>query len=162
LDVINLNAVDSRANSSWSITNGTFNLTTQDGTVTATGFERVNFSDGSLALDINGDAGQAYRLYQAALDRTPDAVGLGYWISALDGGTSLNTAAADFIASSEFQQLYGTTFPIALSLQRSIKTCCIVRRTVQGMRFGLITSATDIRGLRPWPPFPKVLKIKQM
>ena len=33
-----------------------------------------------LALDINGTAGQVYRLYQAAFDRKPDLVGLGYWI----------------------------------------------------------------------------------
>ena len=44
------------------------------GTDTIIGFKRLEFNDGTLALDIDpGDtAGQAYRLYQAAFARTPD------------------------------------------------------------------------------------------
>lgn len=69
--------------------------------------ERLSFSDTMLAFDIEGDAGQAYRLYQAAFDRIPDKVGLGYWIEQMDNGTSLINVANSFINSTEFQSLYG-------------------------------------------------------
>lgn len=69
--------------------------------------ERVQFSDKSIALDINGTAGQAYRLYQAAFGRKPDLEGLGYWIKDMDKGSSLTTVAAGFFQSPEFQKLYG-------------------------------------------------------
>lgn len=71
--------------------------------------ERVHFTDRSLALDTDGVAGQAYRLYQAAFDRTPDKPGLGYWIDKMDAGASLYQVAAGFVASSEFQALNGTS-----------------------------------------------------
>ncbi|MES2148382.1 MAG: DUF4214 domain-containing protein [Pseudomonadota bacterium] len=70
--------------------------------------ERLSFSDGALAFDIAGDGGQAYRVYQAAFNRVPDLGGLGFWISVMDYGTTLNEVAAAFIASSEFQVLYGS------------------------------------------------------
>jgi hypothetical protein len=69
--------------------------------------ERLQFSDKSVALDINGNAGEAYRLYQAAFDRTPDKAGLGFWIDSLDKGVSLHDAARGFIDSAEFASLYG-------------------------------------------------------
>ena len=72
-----------------------------------TNVERLQFTNGYVALDINGDAGQAYRLYQAAFNRTPDVPGLGYQTNALDNGLSLVQVAANFIASPEFQATYG-------------------------------------------------------
>jgi hypothetical protein len=69
--------------------------------------ERIRFSDGAVALDLDGVAGQAYRLYQAAFDRTPDLPGLGYWIAQMDRGLTLNEAAAAFSASKEFVDMYG-------------------------------------------------------
>jgi hypothetical protein len=74
---------------------------------TLVGVERLQFSDASVALDINGTAGEAYRLYQAAFDRTPDADGLGYWIKMMDSGQTLQQVAAGFVASQEFASLYG-------------------------------------------------------
>ena len=71
------------------------------------GVERVAFSDQTIALDVDGNAGQAYRLYQAAFDRQPDLPGLGFWIKALDNGYSLSTVARNFVDSPEFQSLYG-------------------------------------------------------
>lgn len=44
-----------------------------------TGIERLKFDDTMVTLDIYGSAGQAYRLYQAAFNRTPDLGGMGYW-----------------------------------------------------------------------------------
>ena len=72
-----------------------------------TNVERLQFTNGIVALDINGDAGQAYRLYQAAFNRTPDVGGLGYQTNALDTGLSLVQVASNFIASPEFQTTYG-------------------------------------------------------
>ena len=69
--------------------------------------ERLQFSDKTIALDIDGNAGQAYRVYQAAFDRTPDNSGLKYWISFMDAGNSLETVAYGFINSYEFTALYG-------------------------------------------------------
>jgi hypothetical protein len=69
--------------------------------------ERLHFADTAVALDIGGNAGQAYRIYQAAFNRAPDAVGLGFWISAMDHGSSLAQVADGFVQSAEFTQLYG-------------------------------------------------------
>lgn len=69
--------------------------------------ERVQFGDGMVALDVDGSAGQAYRLYQAAFDRTPDKAGLGYWIAMIDHGQTLQDVARDFAASPEFTSLVG-------------------------------------------------------
>lgn len=69
--------------------------------------ERLQFADGVLALDISGNAGQAYRIYQAAFDRTPDTDGLGYWTGRLDTGTSLTQVASEFVGSQEFRDIYG-------------------------------------------------------
>jgi hypothetical protein len=81
-----------------------------DGTVTLSNVERFSFSDTVIALDVDGTAGQAYRIYRAAFDRDPmvdDAAGLGYWIAQMDAGMSLFKVAARFIDSAEFRSLYG-------------------------------------------------------
>ena len=77
------------------------------GTDTLTGVERLRFSDSAVALDVDGAAGQTYRIYQAAFNRTPDKGGLGYWISRMDGGTAGAEVAAGFMASDEFTGIYG-------------------------------------------------------
>ena len=69
--------------------------------------ERLFFDDAKVALDITGNAGQAYRLYQAAFDRTPDIGGLGYQMNELDRGMDLTWVAGNFLASPEFQAKYG-------------------------------------------------------
>lgn len=70
--------------------------------------ERLAFDDHVLAFDIDGDAGQAYRLYHAALDRAPDLDGLNFWIGARDGGATLHAIADGFIQSTEFATRFGT------------------------------------------------------
>lgn len=85
--------------------------------------ERINFTDVSLAFDIEGNAGQAYRLYKAAFDRTPDRSGLGYWIKELDNGAHLQDVANSFISSTEFLSLYGASpnnLQIATSLYQHV------------------------------------------
>ncbi|AWN35696.1 DUF4214 domain-containing protein [Methylobacterium radiodurans] len=81
----------------------------RNGSDTLINVERVKFSDGTLAFDIDGTAGQAYRLYQAALNRLPDAAGLSWHVSRADRGTSLHDAAVNFLSSPEFAQRYGAT-----------------------------------------------------
>jgi hypothetical protein len=69
--------------------------------------ERIVFDDTALAFDTDGNAGQVYRLYQAAFAREPDAAGLGYWLAQNDHGASLASIAQDFVHSREFASLYG-------------------------------------------------------
>jgi serralysin len=83
-------------------------ITDSTGTDTVTNVERLQFIDKTVALDINATAGQAYRIYQAAFNRTPDNGGLKYWIGVMDSGVPLTSVSGGFIASAEFQKLYGT------------------------------------------------------
>jgi Tol biopolymer transport system component len=85
----------------------TVQLSGQSGSDSLVNVERIQFSNKSVALDIDGASGQAFRLYQAAFGRTPDLAGLGYWINRIDNGTSLLDVSRSFIGSGEFQSLYG-------------------------------------------------------
>lgn len=69
--------------------------------------ERLQFADGNIALDVGGTAGQLYRLYAAAFDRTPDESGIGFWLKAMDGGAQLSGIAEHFANSPEFVGRYG-------------------------------------------------------
>lgn len=83
-------------------------LVGNDGKDLLSNIERIDFADIDVAFDINGAAGEAYRLYQAAFNRAPDLEGLGYWINALDNGHSLVNVASGFINSNEFRNVYGS------------------------------------------------------
>jgi len=74
---------------------------------TLTGVERLQFSDTAVAYDIDGNAGKMFRLYQAALNRTPDKEGLGWWINAADHGADWDNMAQGFTHSAEWTKLYG-------------------------------------------------------
>lgn len=82
-------------------------LNVRDGLDTVANVERLHFTDHTVAFDIEGDAGQAFRLYQAALDRTPDDHGLASWINYMDNGAQLNMVSQKFIDSQEFGAKYG-------------------------------------------------------
>jgi hypothetical protein len=88
----------------------TDSVQSRDGVNTLVNVQRLQFSDMNVALD-NGatqHAGQAYMLYKAAFNRTPDLGGLGFWIKALDNGADLiNGVAQNFVKSTEFTNLYG-------------------------------------------------------
>jgi len=77
------------------------------GTDVLDGVERLVFNDLAVGLDLDGNAGKMYRLYQAAFDRAPDHVGLGFWIDAVDRGVTFMSVSRDFTLSPEFAQLYG-------------------------------------------------------
>jgi len=86
------------------VTDGVAN---RDGIDTLSGIERLTFSDQILAFDLSGNAGQGYRVYQAAFARTPDLPGLSYWVKQLDNGLSLRDVAFGFTQSAEFRAAYG-------------------------------------------------------
>jgi hypothetical protein len=88
-------------------TGGSYTVTDKAGTAQQlTGVERIAFSDATVALDVDGNAGQAYRIYQAAFNRTPDKPGLGYWINAMDHGQSFQSVAQGFLDSDEYHKAY--------------------------------------------------------
>ena len=94
------------------ITTGWLISSTTDGNDTISNVERLQFTDLNLALDIDAanSAGGIYRLYKAALDRTPDLGGLGYWIAQADAGTKdAVRMATDFTYADEFKTLYGVS-----------------------------------------------------
>jgi hypothetical protein len=76
-------------------------------TTTVPADARLRFADISVALDLDGAAGQAYRLYRATFDRVPDPPGIGYWMGVLDQGAGLWQVAAGFMESPEFAARYG-------------------------------------------------------
>ncbi len=82
-------------------------LSGKDGADTLFNVERLQFADQMVSLDVGGVAAQAYRVYQAAFDRAPDAAGLGYWIANMEKGATLASVAQAFIGSKEFRDAYG-------------------------------------------------------
>lgn len=85
-------------------------VTGKDGTDTLLGIERLSFADKEYALDtgVGEVAGSAYRIYQAAFDRTPDTGGLSFWLERMDRGMDLIEVSARFIDSQEFRAMYGS------------------------------------------------------
>jgi hypothetical protein len=86
-----------------------YTVTARNGDVqTLIDVERIVFADKTVAIDVDGNAGAAYRLYQAAFNRTPDTAGLGFWINAIDHGMQLRDVAQGFVGSAEFKTTYGS------------------------------------------------------
>jgi hypothetical protein len=109
----------SGARSDYTVVNdgGNVVISNGDGATSLGKVERIQFGDLTVALDTDGKAGDAYRLYQAAFNRAPDKDGLGFWIKALDGGQTLHGAAEAFVTSNEFAGLYGANTSDAQFLQ---------------------------------------------
>jgi hypothetical protein len=111
------------------------------------GVERIKFADTGIGLDIDGIGGQAYRVYQAAFDRTPDAGGLGFWMSAMDKGTTLEQVAAGFMQSAEFVKLYGAN-PSNKELVSKIYTN-VLHRAVEQAGLDYWSAALDNKLVTP-------------
>lgn len=114
-----------------------YNFGNNGGSDTLDGVERLLFNYNAIALDIDGHGGQAYRLYQAAFGRTPDKTGLGYWIKALDQGSSLAHVAGEFVNSAEF-------------LSRSGGAASEDAAFVSLLYNNVLHRAADIGGLQYW------------
>lgn len=89
-----------------------------DGNATggALGASRLELDRGMLALDTGAGehAGVVYRLYQAALDRSTDPEGLGYWLDTIESGQlSLLDLARHILASEEFTATNGAAASLA-------------------------------------------------
>jgi hypothetical protein len=70
--------------------------------------ERIQFSDGFKAIDVDGIAGQVYRLYEAVYGRPSDKTGMGYWMDRMEHGTTLLQVSKEFITGQpEFVKQYG-------------------------------------------------------
>ena len=107
--------------------NSAYQIKTISGFEDITGYPLLRFSgeaitsgfrEVSAIVDIKGtfdqvtglstDSGKMFRLYNAAFKRLPDADGLRYWINQYSSGKSTaRDIASAFLASSEFNQLYG-------------------------------------------------------
>jgi subtilisin family serine protease len=107
-----------------------------DGSDVLINVERLVFTDTDVALDTSGNAGQVYRLYQAAFDRAPEKGGMGFWLHAMDVGTSLDSVAQSFVSSAEFKTLFGAT-PTAEQL-------------VMGMYHNVLHREPDAGGMQFW------------
>lgn len=104
----------SGARAGFTIERGVYGVSVTDkngvlGTDNLVNVERIQFGDTMVALDVDGSAGEVYRLYRAAFDREPDKGGLAYWIKALDTGNfTLTQISQMFLADKEAQALYST------------------------------------------------------
>ncbi|MCC2954762.1 DUF4214 domain-containing protein [Massilia sp. IC2-477] len=91
---------------------GVYGVTVTDtlgnlGTDNLINVERIQFNDTWKALDVDGIAGQAYRMYEAALGRAPEKAGLSYWIWRMENGSTIQQVASDFMKTTEFAGIYG-------------------------------------------------------
>ena len=85
-------------------------LVGQEGSVDfGPGVQLIEFHDARMSFDSAGNAGQTYRIYQAAFNRRPDPGGLGYWIGMMEAGTTPVDVAAAFMQSEEFTSQYGAS-----------------------------------------------------
>jgi hypothetical protein len=100
---IRANYTISKTTTGWTVSSSA------EGVDTLANVERLKFADTAIAFDTSGVGGQTYRLYRAAFNRTPDVGGLGFWISGMDGGVSLNAVAQGFVNSAEFKTVYGAS-----------------------------------------------------
>jgi hypothetical protein len=100
---------DSFAHATIQVTPSGVTVTTTNGFSGITNADRLQFSDAVVAFDVNGTAGFAYRLYQAAFHRTPDVAGLSSNIHLLDTALNDGQMSAAFVASAEFHNTYGPT-----------------------------------------------------
>lgn len=71
-----------------------------------TGVEQVQFRDGMVSLELDDAISQAWRLYEAGLDRMPDQGGLKFYADRLSAGVTAATIAREMLASPEATALY--------------------------------------------------------
>jgi hypothetical protein len=71
-----------------------------------TDVEVLRFSDAQVFVNTTSIA-PAYRLYQAAFNRTPDQSGLSFWAKVMNNGMGLREVSGEFVRSAEFRSIYG-------------------------------------------------------
>ncbi|MBB3104323.1 DUF4214 domain-containing protein [Azomonas macrocytogenes] len=80
-----------------------FTNTATSAVTTLSNVEIVGFGSQSIVIVDNQNDGNAMRLYEALLDRAPDAAGALYWLDQLDQGANPLDIANGFLNSQEFQ-----------------------------------------------------------
>jgi hypothetical protein len=84
-------------------------ITGRDGTQTLPANTVLTFTDGTGVYDPTGTAEDVARLYQALLQRAPDAPGLVAWTASIDNShVPISAVANSFATSPEFIQTYGS------------------------------------------------------
>lgn len=90
---------------------GTVNSTTvvggAEGTDSLVGIEAAAFVDGLMTFNADSQAAQLMRLYSAAFDRAPDALGFHIQLDAIESGVSFSEMARRFLQSDEFVSRFG-------------------------------------------------------
>jgi hypothetical protein len=86
-----------------------FTVVGPEGTQQLSNISQINFSDIAFTVDTSANAKSIFTLFEATFGRAPDAQGEAYWLGQLNGGASLSSIAAKFVASSEFQSHYGAS-----------------------------------------------------
>ena len=95
-----------------------FSVAISGTTIAGSNVGQISFIDGTVNYNTGSTGAQVARLYEAALGRAHDPVGLASWTQALNTGTPLVTIAAGFIGSTEFQALYpGSSNPTTFVTQ---------------------------------------------
>lgn len=69
--------------------------------------EELRFVDGRNVTNPGDTVAQVYRVFEAGLDRAPDAIGLNYWGAQIEAGVPLNAIGNSVVQSPEFQGRYG-------------------------------------------------------
>lgn len=72
-----------------------------------TNVEIIQLNDGSYLYGLRDEIDFTYRTYAAALGRTPDGAGLVFWDNQRASGLSERDLAGAFVASPEFDELFG-------------------------------------------------------
>lgn len=81
----------------------TVELSVEGAQATLTELDRLELTDGAYLYDLSDQAGFVYRVYQAALSRTPDELGLRFWDDAFaSGALTPRELAEEFVDSPEF------------------------------------------------------------
>jgi len=79
-----------------------------EGIDTLTSVEHILFADGKFSSDPDSAGAQIIRLYDAALGRGADPLGLDFWVDQIeDRGATVVTAANSFVSSTEFLSVAG-------------------------------------------------------
>ena len=81
---------------------------TEGGTDSLSGIEAATFVDGMVTFNADSQAAQLMRLYSAAFDRAPDALGFHIQLNALEAGVTTAVMAQRFLDSAEFSGRFGT------------------------------------------------------
>ncbi len=87
---------------------GTYTLTGPTGTSVISGVKEIDFDDGYLSFDPDGNAAFEYRLYLAAFNRLPDVLGFSNNVPYLDQGVTRQQFADGIAGSPEFASRWGT------------------------------------------------------